>query len=285
VTSVSHLPSIAEAIRDRLDTLTASERRAARALLANYPMLGLETVAEFSARSGVSPPTVLRFTARLGFANYAEFQRRLREEVEAQLKSPLAKAAPEAGADRTLSAFAAAVSENIAETFRLMPAGEFEAAVALFADRKRPLHLLGGRFTDSIAHYMAAHLRILRPGVDHIAGQPDNWRDLLVDFGRKDVLVVFDIRRYQEDLVAFAKAAAERQAAVVLVTDQWLSPIARIAQHVLPARIEAPSAWDSSAALIAVAEALIAAVTAQTWPVSQERIKVLEQLRLAEDGQ
>ena len=91
---MSRAPSVAEAIRDRLAALTASERRAARALLANYPMLGLETVAEFSARSGVSSPTVLRFTTRLGFANYAEFQRRLREEVEAQLKSPLAKALP-----------------------------------------------------------------------------------------------------------------------------------------------------------------------------------------------
>jgi DNA-binding MurR/RpiR family transcriptional regulator len=296
LTSVNHSPqrskgmsrdtSVAEAIRDRLDRLTASERRAARALLANYPMLGLETVAAFSARSGVSAPTVLRFTARLGFANYAEFQRRLREEVEAQLKSPLAKAAPgrRAGAGRTRSTFAAAVSANIAETFRLMPAAEFDAAVALIADRKRALHLLGGRFTDSIARYMAAHLRILRPGVSHIAGQPDNWRDMLVDFGRKDVLVVFDVRRYQDDLVAFAEAAATRHATVVLLTDQWLSPIARIALHVLPARIEAPSAWDSNAALLAVAEALVAAVTARTWPASQQRIKALERLRRAEEG-
>jgi DNA-binding MurR/RpiR family transcriptional regulator len=279
-------PSVAEATRDHLDALTASERRAARALLANYPMLGLGTVAEFSARSGVSSPTILRFVARLGFGTYADFQRRLREEVEAQLKSPLAKADPPGarGELRSHSAFAASVCDNIAETFRHMPAGEFEAVVALIADAKRPLHLLGGRFTDSIARYMAAHLRILRSGVDHVAGQPDNWRDQLIDIGRKDVLVVFDIRRYQEDLVAFAKAAAERQAAIVLLTDQWLSPIARIALHVLPARIQVPSAWDSSAALIAVAEALIAAVTARTWRLSQERIRALERLRLAEEG-
>jgi DNA-binding MurR/RpiR family transcriptional regulator len=130
---------------------------------------------------------------------------------------------------------------------------------------------------------MAAHLRILRPGVSHIAGQPDNWRDLLVDFGRKDVLVIFDVRRYQEGLVAFAKAAAKRQTAIVLLTDQWLSPIARIALHVLPARIQVPSAWDSNAALLAVAEALVAAVTARTWPASQARIKALEELRRSEE--
>lgn len=277
---------VAETIRGQLHQLTASERRAARALLANYPMLGLETVAEFSARSGVSPPTILRFTGRLGFANYADFQRRLREEVEAQLKSPLAKAEPlgSAGADHSVAGFAAAVGENIAETFRYMPAAEFDAVVALIADRRRPLHLLGGRFTDAIARYMASHLRILRPGISHITGQPDNWRDLLVDFGRRDVLILFDIRRYQEDLVTFAKAAAERQTAVVLITDQWLSPIARIALHVLPARIQVPSPWDSSAALLAVSEALIAAVTARSWSTAQGRIRALEHLRPADGG-
>ena len=277
---------VAEAIRDRLEELTASERRAARALLANYPLLGLETVAEFSARSGVSPPTILRFIGRLGFATYARFQRRLREELAAQLKSPLAKAAPleQPREQHSQAHFAASLSQNIVETFRHMPAAEFDAVVALLADARRPLHLLGGRFTDAIARYMAAHLRILRPAVGHMDGQPGNWRDQLVDMGRKDVLLLVDIRRYQDDLVALAKAAAKRQAVIVLLTDQWLSPIARIAQHVLPARVQAPSAWDSSAALLAVAEALIAAVTARNWASVKSRIGVLESLRPAESG-
>ena len=284
--AMSALAPLAESIRGRLDHLTASERRAARALLAHYPMLGLETVAGFSARSGVSPPTILRFIGRLGFSAYADFQRRLREEVEAQLQSPLAKAAPpdQPGELRSHSAFAASVCDNVAETFRNLPKAEFEAAVALLADPKRTVHLLGGRFTDAVARYMAAHLRILRPRVRHMDGQPANWRDQLVDMDRRDVLVVFDIRRYQDDLAALAGAAAARQAAIVLVTDQWLSPIARVALHVLPARIQVPSAWDSSAALVAIAEALIAAVTERAWPRVSERIAALERLRSAGAG-
>ena len=113
-------------------------------------------------------------------------------------------------------------------------------------------------------------------------GQPGNWRDQLMDMGARTCCVLFDIRRYQEDLVALAKAAAEREAAVVLLTDQWLSPIARIALHVLPARIQVPSAWDSSAALLAIAEALIAAVTTRNWPSVKSRIGALEMLRPAE---
>jgi DNA-binding MurR/RpiR family transcriptional regulator len=281
--------SIAEGVRDRLEDFTAAERRVARALLGNYPMLGLETVAGFAERAGASPPTVLRFLARMGFSSYAKFQRRLRDEVEAQLKSPLAKSVPAAsppssgaassGQPGEPAAFAAAISDNIAETFRHLPAGEFEAVAALLSDTGRRVHLLGGRFTDALALYMSAHLRLLRPGVGHIAGQPGNWRDQIVDFGRRDVVVLFDIRRYQEDIVRFATAAARRQATIVLLTDQWLSPIARVAAHVLPARVQVPSPWDSSAAILALVEALLAAVTARTWPKASERIALLERLR------
>lgn len=279
---MSQFLSVAETLRDQLEALTASERRAARALLANYPLLGLETVAEFAARAGVSPPTVLRFIARLGFASYAEFQRQLREELEAQLKSPLAKSVPAASPPpkpESSEAFAGAVCDNIAETFRLLPPGEFEAVAELLSDPRRRIHLLGGRFTDALALYMTAHLRLLRPGVGHVAGQPGNWRDQIVDFGRRDVVVLFDIRRYQDDIVHFAEAVAERQASVVLLTDQWMSPIARVAAHVLPARVQVPSPWDSSAAILALAEALLAAVTARSWPKASERIAMLEDFR------
>src|SRR3546814_3066426 len=95
--------TIAEQIRKRMHEFTATERKAAHVLLANYPLVGLEPVAEFAVRSGVSAPTILRFVARLGITGYPEFQRLLRDELEAQLKSPLMKArftsAPDEGAD------------------------------------------------------------------------------------------------------------------------------------------------------------------------------------------
>src|SRR5690606_29339326 len=112
--------------------------------------------------------------------------------------------------------------------FAHIPPGEFEAVVELVADAKRHVYLIGGRFTDPLARYCAAHLRIVRPKVVHMAGQVENWRDQILDMRRGDVLVVFDMRRYQDDIVGLARAAAERQVKVVLVTDQWLSPISRV---------------------------------------------------------
>lgn len=275
--------TIAARTRETLQGFTASERRAALALLAHYPMAGLETVAEFAARAGVSAPSVLRFVSRLGFAGYPDFQRALRDELEAQLKTPLAKAryepAPPMGPADRLGHFAEALKNNLAETFAHLPQQEFEAAVALLADGRRKVHVVGGRFTEPLAAYMAAHLRIVRPGVGQIAGQSALWRDQLLDMGRHDVLVAFDVRRYQDSVVALAGEVARRGVKVVLVTDQWLSPIARVAAHVLSARIEAPSSWDSNVALLALVEALVSGITERLWPSARERIAEIERLR------
>lgn len=273
----TEMQTLAVRIRAELGSLTPTERRAAHVLLSNYPFAGLETVAQFASRAGVSAPSVLRFVARLGFGAYADFQKRLKDELEAQLKSPLAK--PVMPTTSPASTFAAAVTANIAQTFDNLAPTEFEAIAALLADPRRRLHFVGGRFTEAIALYAVRHLRVVRPDVLLVEGQASTWRDQVIDFGKRDVLVALDIRRYQDDVIQFCEEAADRGATIVLITDQWLSPIARCARHVMSARIDAPSNWDSSVAILALVEALIAAVTKSLWESAEARMKALETLR------
>jgi DNA-binding MurR/RpiR family transcriptional regulator len=93
-----------------------------------------------------------------------------------------------------------------------------------------------------------------------------------------DVLVVFDIRRYEREIARLAEMAADRGVNIVLFTDQWGSPVAKLASHSFRARIEAPSAWDSSVVLLFIIEALISAVETATWQETKDRMKTLEGL-------
>ena len=275
--------SIAEYVRASAGRLTAQERKAAQTLLMNYPTAGLAPVAEFAERAGVSAPTVLRFVAKLGFLGYPDFQRKLREELEAQLASPLAKPARETGPRSPqrplIDPFSEAAVANLQGTFRYLSEDDFSAIVELLCDRRRSVHLLGGRFTDALARYLAAHLSLVRPDVRHVPSGIGVWRDRLLDIRRRDVVFVFDIRRYQEDVIAFARDASARGAEMVLVTDQWISPLSRQAKHVLACRVAAPSRWDSSVALLAVVEALTAAATERLGEFARKRIEELERLR------
>ncbi len=226
--------SIAELIADRMDAMPAGERRAAQTLVANYPMIGLKTVADFSAQAGVSSPTILRFVARLGFQQLPGLP--VGAAGRTGRAAPVAAVAHDAqrrGMARALAARSRRRSRTSRETFRHLSERQIAEIVALLAGPRARIFLLGGRFTDPIARYMAAHLTIIRPNVFHLSGQESNWRDQLVDMGKRDVLLIFDIRRYQDSLLRFAEAAHRRGVAIVLITDQWLSPIARFARHVV----------------------------------------------------
>jgi DNA-binding MurR/RpiR family transcriptional regulator len=270
--------SVAERARRDLGRLTPNEKRAAQRLLADYPVAGLDTVAAFGKSAGVSAPTVLRMIAKLGFESYGAFQKALRAELAAQRETPLMKGGG-FSADDQLGRFAEATVANIHESVANVARGEFDAIVRLLADRNRPVHVLGGRFTDPIADYMVAHLRVLRPQVRRITGQRFGWLDQLLDVGKRDVFVLFDIRRYSDDLAHLARAAAKRGATVTLFTDQWLSPISKVARHVLPVRVVVPSIWDSSAGLLLLVEALLSAIAAELGPVARNRLTAIETMR------
>jgi DNA-binding MurR/RpiR family transcriptional regulator len=92
------------------------------------------------------------------------------------------------------------------------------------------------------------------------------------------VLILFDIRRYERDLDRLAELAKERGAQIVLFTDQWGSPISRLADHVVNAMIEVPSSWDSTLAINLIVEALIAEVQTRVSETARERIEALEDM-------
>ncbi len=277
--------TVVEQLRESLGRFPVTERRVAHRLLADYPMAGLQSATDLARVVGVSTPTVLRMVARLGFDSYVDFQRRLREELTAQLSSPLQKpvAPARAGSKKGQSpahlAMGEAVARNIEETFANLSAQEVEQVVRLLGDRKNRVHMVGGRFTDALARYLSVQMRIIRPGVGHLQEQEANWQDQLLDMDHRDVLLIFDIRRYQASLLRLAEAAAAKQVHVLLITDQWLSPIAKVAKHVLPARVVVPSVWDSNAAMMAICEALLAAITHNNWDYAQKRMRDLEKMR------
>jgi DNA-binding MurR/RpiR family transcriptional regulator len=95
---------------------------------------------------------------------------------------------------------------------------------------------------------------------------------------RASVLILFDIRRYERDLERLAELAKEREAEIILFTDQWGSPVSRLADHVVNAMIEVPSSWDSTLAINLIIEALVAEVQTRVSESARERIEALEDM-------
>ena len=272
--------SVAARIHDAIHRLTAAEKRAARGLLASYPTLGLAPVAEFAGQAGASSATVLRFVSQLGYKSYPDFQRALREELEERSKSPLQRS-QSAGLlpseDKNfLDRFVTQEIENLRGSAALIPASEFEEVCGRLADARGACWLAGGRFTDFVAGYMEAHLRLIRPGVRRLDGRPATRADQLIDVRPNDVAIIFDVRRYDSSLVDVAIELAARRAQIVLITDEWMSPVSRFAKLVLPCRSDMGRTWDANGALFTVVEAVIARTTELGWPTASKRMGSIE---------
>ena len=227
---------VGELVRQRMGALSASELRLARVLLASYPVAGLESLTRFAERAGVSPATVTRFITKLGLRGYPEFQDSLRQELQERLSSPLARyelTAPGGSSDSLLRDSFATFEHSLRASRDMVSEHDFEAVSDLLADPRRRVLTLGGRVSAFLARYLASQLHLIRGGVELIDPERSSPAGHLVDLGRRDVLVVFDYRRYQSDTIASAKVAASQGATVVLVTDPWLSPAAASARFVL----------------------------------------------------
>jgi DNA-binding MurR/RpiR family transcriptional regulator len=283
--SDQHAPSLALTVAERthrnLADLSPSELKVGRALLAAYPAAGLGTVAEFAERAHVSAPTVLRFASRIGFPGYPLFQQALIREVHEQLGSPLRRISephPPVTAAGPLPTAAEAYQQVLSGTFGALPEAEFSRAAALLSDPRKRVRLLGGRLSRVLAAYLTTYLVRIRKDVSLIPETEPERTAALLDLGRRDVLAVFDYRRYDPAIVRYAGQAAARGAHVILLTDPWMSPAADVAEVVLPARVEAPSPFDSLVPAMAVVETLVAAVTEQLGADARGRLAGYEQL-------
>ena len=276
--------TIAERLRVQAPRFTVAEKKLAQALQSDYPVCGLASMPEFARRASVSTPSVLRFAKKLGFAGFPAFQKALRAELSARLQNPIIrqeKWAAEAPKSHVLNRFAQAALENLKTVLQLIDHREFDAVASLIANPRVNVHVLGGRITGALAHYLATHLQMARASVFEVPLAQSLWPQHLLEISATSVLLVFDVRRYDVSMREFAASAKRRGAKVVLITDTWMSPIARFAVHSLPLRIEVPTSWDSHVVSLFVAETLVAAVVEKTWPRTQTRIAELETLRTA----
>ncbi|KJZ17994.1 MurR/RpiR family transcriptional regulator [Loktanella sp. S4079] len=273
--------TIADRINTKLDDLTRAERQLAHSILENYPASGLGPLTALAKGAQVSVPTVARMVQKLGFKGYPEFQASLREELRAKVQNPIAKHdtwAEGAPSGHVLNRFTDAVIDNIRHTLGHIAPEKFDQACEMVGDQSKPLYIVGGRVTHTLAEYLFLHMQVIRPRVTHIQSTSNSWPHYLLDVSEGDVFVIFDVRRYENNTLKLAEMAHARGAKIILFTDQWRSPVHQLAEISFSSRIVVPSAWDSAATTMLLVETMIAAVQDADWDNIKDRMEGLEDM-------
>ncbi len=262
--------------------LTPNERRITTVILADYPFAGLVGIKELSDHARVSPASVTRLVHKLDCAGFTEFQRRLISELRHSPASPveLRQSGRELSSEGFYTDFLSRLGTSLAGLGNTLSQAELDAVCALLADPSRQVYVAGGRISGTFMHYLALHLQQIRPGVTRIDTAPEAAADQILGMRRKDVVLIADLRRYQGSQLRLAEQiGAQSSPTIILITDRWVSPIARHAQHIFAVPVETGTAWDTGIAVLALVEAMIVKLSESNWDAAQRRLTKWDRLR------
>jgi DNA-binding MurR/RpiR family transcriptional regulator len=271
-----------------LPRLTKAERRVAAVVADDPEAVAFGTVADVARRSGASGATVVRLAAKLGFEGFVELQAAVREEMARRLRPASERIRRPAPGD-VLGTVLATEMANVAATLEAVDRPAFDEAVRLLSgppkpgragERGRPatgrVLVLSGDASAGVAALFAGELSMLRPGVALVGGSEVRVARLLADVGPPDVVVVFDLARYDRAVLDAAGRAAAAGATLVALSDSALSPLAAAATVSFTAAVTGAGPFDSHVGLLALANALLAGVAARLRRSATDRLDRVE---------
>lgn len=262
-------------VRQQFDRLTASQQKLARLFLLEPERFALHTAREIGEWSGTSESTAFRFGQALGYRGYSDLQAQVQRallhrapavsEWQAPL-SPAANASTEpastepvssglassvaaSSGEKTLPTSAAGHSvqylieqemqadlEAIRRTAQVDPAAIAQAAQ--WISHASNVVIVGLKASYAPAHWLAYALNIVHGQVSLYRGGVEDANSLLTPLSADSLVIGISFPRYMRETWEFMQQAQRRSARLIAITDHALSPIARLADHVL--KIEAP---------------------------------------------
>ncbi|URI06923.1 MurR/RpiR family transcriptional regulator [Aquincola tertiaricarbonis] len=251
-----------------LPGMPAALQRMGQAVLAHPFRAATLNIDEFAGEVSVSVATANRFARALNYPGYPQFRAELARGFEAilapveSLRSNLRQGAS------TQQAMAGSLTEtlgNLQHTVQALQHQPCDAAVKLLTEAEQVM-TLGWGSSAYLAGLLQHELEPYCARVSSLAhsGGPSHAARQLVKRGPRDVVVALAFPRYVEDTIVLTRLARERGVKVLALTDEPTSPLVPLADVVLYAHVNRQVASTSNATVLALLEALVAAVVHHT---------------------
>ena len=249
-------------IQNDIHAFSKGQKKIAAYILSNYDKAAFMTASRLGVTVGVSESTVVRFATELGYDGYPHLQRALQEMIRNKLTSVqrMEVAGDRMGGRDVLQTVLHADTDMIRVTLDEIDRDAFQGAVDALMGAKR-IYILGVRSSSALASFLGFYFNLLFENVTlvHTNSVSEIFEQVL-RVGPGDVLFGISFPRYSKRTLSAMKYARDRGARVIALTDSQLSPLARVADHVLLARSDMASFVDSLVAPLSVINALIVAV-------------------------
>ncbi len=243
--------------------LGPKQRKAAKFILGDEAAVAFLSANDLADRVGVDPATIVRLCQRLGYRGYPHLQEAIRRRlpryrsfVEKLDRSRL-DAAPGSALSRSLDQD----RENLARAAESVDPRAFESLVASVLEARQTV-LAGGGVARPVVLFLASSLRMMGFDVrDTTAGSTTLAQELAM-LAPGDLLLAVGFYRYLRETVDALEAARDRGIRCAAITDSPVSPLVALSDPALCVPVDSTSHRISLVGSMALANALLAAVTA-----------------------
>ena len=149
---------------------------------------------------------------------------------------------------------------NLQETFSQLQPDILDQVVSIILKSKRK-YIAGFRSTACCANYMASKLLYLCSHVVSVTHADATAFETILDISSKDCLILYSFPRHTEICRLLMEIAHKQGAKIILVTDQYTSPLARLADLVLIAKVNGLGFTNSYTAPLSLSEVILLALS------------------------
>jgi len=274
---VSVADSIEERIRNRYDGLSAKLRAAADYVAGNPVDVASRSLRSVAQTTGISPSTFSRLARALGYADYEALREAGRAAVGRSIV-PLTERArrlsepaqPSTGTDM-LHAVAQASRANVDCLEQTIEGPHLMEAVDAL-HRAGTVLLVGSQASAGLIDYLGYQAQWMAANW-HVAGSNGtSTAAVLSQLGPGDVVLGMTLTPYSSRTLAALRAARNRGATTIAVTDSPDSPAMEHADHGFVVPVESPNVFFSYSAALALFETFIGLLLRRDGPQAEQRI-------------
>ena len=238
--------------------------------------LAFRSVRSLAAEAQVNANTVVRLATLLGFDGYDSCRAAFQALVRQNTQNYAQRAAALTGTheQEVFSQIHAAYRANTEQLFSPALAPEI-AAVARCLIAARNVHCIGVRSCFGVAHYFGYVGGMAFPQIRPAPAQPGAFLDHISTTDKNDVVVAITYAHYSNEVVQACRIGRACGAKIVALTDNYNSPIAQDAAHVITLPMSGPGFMPSLISAFMAVELILSEMTALS-PDAVARIEQFE---------
>lgn len=248
-------------IQEKMGSFTKTQLKIASYIMLSGPAVTYDPLDTTAEIIGVSRPSVIQFAKELGYSGYAEMQKQLRSDIQADASGIIYD---ENQYDGLMKYSFNRVIQNIRKTMRYIVPKDIETAVKFLSEANNII-AIGLRESFALAHYFYTRVVAMRKNV-YLANFVDSGiYESFFSYGKEDVCVFFLFHEYTPIAFDLLPMLKSRGLKVIIVTNPPAEAILPYADICISCCVDGFYVRNSTASVMSVVDYLTNCLIAKDY--------------------